>query len=38
MVPTPHDDITILVTRVAVDVSAYETKLAVAGMGFDDAL
>ncbi len=34
----PHDDITILVTRVAVDVSAYETKLAVAGMGFDDAL
>ncbi|MEI6777455.1 MAG: SpoIIE family protein phosphatase [Chloroflexales bacterium] len=34
----PHDDITILVTRVAVDVSAYETKLAVAGMGFDDVL
>jgi serine phosphatase RsbU (regulator of sigma subunit) len=34
----PHDDITILVTRVAVDVSAYETKLAVAGMGFDNVL
>ncbi|MEI7772544.1 MAG: SpoIIE family protein phosphatase [Chloroflexales bacterium] len=34
----PHDDITILVTRVSVDASAYESTLAVAGMAFDGAL
>ncbi len=34
----PHDDITILVTRVAVDAAVYETHLAVAGMTFDNTL
>jgi serine phosphatase RsbU (regulator of sigma subunit) len=34
----PHDDITILVTRVAVDTAPYATKLAGAGMPFGDAI
>jgi serine phosphatase RsbU (regulator of sigma subunit) len=34
----PHDDITILVTRVNVDSTTYEAKLAVAGMAFGDTI